>query len=364
MVEVIINGRFLAQPLTGVQRYAIELVTALDKMISLGEIDKSKFSLSLAAPRGAELNLELENIDFECTGTFQGHLWEQLDLPRYCRSRTLFNLCNTAPVFFRNQIVTIHDAAVAAMPESFSYSFKTWYKYMIRKLGLNARRIITDTKFSKMELERFLAVPKEKIAVIYLGREHCLKNNEERNSPIKLSNNKPYVLAVGSLNRRKNFKALIEAITILGQTDYDFIIAGGVNPRIFVNVELELPDSVHYLGHVSDNELIALYKKADAFVFPSLYEGFGLPPLEAMTLGCPVIVSDIPPHREVCEDAAVYCDPHSPTDIAGKIKSVMDNHKLRTDLKSKSLIQAEKFSWAKCASETWSTVTEAFPEIS
>ena len=170
---------------------------------------------------------------------------------------------------------------------------------------------------------------------------------------------RPFVLAVSSTSPNKNFRSVVRAVELLGDVDFEVVIAGGANPRVFSRSETSLPDSVKHVGYVSDGELRALYENATCFVFPSFYEGFGLPPLEAMARGCPTIASGAASMPEVCGDAALYCDPGDPADIAKQIQGVMENEDLRRDLSRKGLRRAERFSWDRCARETLDVVGEA-----
>jgi glycosyltransferase involved in cell wall biosynthesis len=161
------------------------------------------------------------------------------------------------------------------------------------------------------------------------------------------------------MSPHKNFRALVEAVALLGEVDFDVIIAGGTNPGIFKSTGIQLPENVKHVGYVSDDELKSLYSSAACFIYPSLYEGFGLPPLEAMSNGCPVIVSRAGALPEVCGDAALYCDPRNPQDIADKIKIMMSDTKLREELRAKGLLHSKRYTWEKCARETLSAIEKA-----
>lgn len=345
-----INGRFLTQAATGVQRYAEELVKALDILIETGAIDASDISFTLLTPQRTRKTLALKHIEARHVGRLSGHLWEQIDLPRYTRDGFLINLCNTAPLFKRHQMVTIHDAGIVVMPGAYSYAFRTWYRLVLSRLGKTAERVITVSDFSKNELIRHFGIPADKILPIHHGRQHIdtVSADDYIIERAEL-NRRPFLLAVSSLNLRKNFHAVLLALEKLGTVDFDIVIAGGANPKVFGSRYVNLPKHIRYLGYVTDGELKSLYHHAAAFIYPSLYEGFGLPPLEAMTCGCPVIVSDIPPHREVCGDGAIYCNPNSPDDIARKITIVMTDPDLRRRLVADGKKRAKGFSWQKTA---------------
>ena len=358
--KVAINGRFLTQEVTGVQRYAIELVKALDRLVSEADPAVEAYSFELLAPRRElKQNLGLRSIPVRQVGRLGGHLWEQLELPYYVRKRCLLSLCNAGPLAKRNQVVTVHDAAVFANPQNFSLRFRTWYKLLLVGLGRTAARVATVSSFSKKELIRYCKMPEAKLRVTLEGGEHVLSVPTDKEILQRQAlEHRPFVLAVSSLSPNKNFRAVVRAAELLGDTDFDVVVVGGTNPRIFSRSGQSLPDSVKHTGYVSDGELRALYESAACFIYPSFYEGFGLPPLEAMSCGCPTIASGTASMPEVCGDAVLYCDPGDPADIARNIRQLMQDKSLREDMRTKGLQRAHGFSWEGCARETVSVVDE------
>jgi glycosyltransferase involved in cell wall biosynthesis len=356
--KVYINGRFLTQRITGVQRFALEFVKALDKLIEVNDICLS-FELVVMVPRNIINDIKLKNIKVIPVGRLKGHLWEQFELPFYSRGGFLVNLCNTGPLLKRKQIITIHDAAVYSKPEGFAKIFIYWYKFLFKVLSFITCKIVTVSEFSKKELVHYCKIKQNKIRIISEGWEHIQQIEDDLDVFKKHNiNPKKYILAVSSLNPNKNFQGIVKAIESLGDISTDIIIAGGTNPKIFSSSNDSLPNSVKYIGYVTDEELKALYEGAIGFVYPSFYEGFGLPPLEAMACGCPVIVSNVASLPEVCGDAALYVDPYNPEDIAEKIKLLLSNNKLREELRRKGLERAKMFSWEKCAKETLKVIEE------
>lgn len=360
MKKIYINARFLTQPVTGVQRYAIELVRALDRLIDCGAIDKTKYSFLLLAPRNTQNEPGLTHIPFRHAGRLKGHLWEQFELPFYAQDGLLVNLCNTGPLRHSSQVAVIHDAAVFAYPQAFSVAFRTWYRILLPRLGKAARKVITVSSFAKKELVDYYGIPADKIHVVYPGKEQ-IYNVSPDCSILHKSNlvGRNYILAVSSIDPRKNFGAVVKAMELVAGNDYEFVVAGGANPKVFNAPGAPLPDTVRHLGYVSDGELRALYEHAACFVFPSFYEGFGLPPLEAMACGCPVIVSSAASLPEVCGDAALYCDPGCPADIAAKIGQLMADQELRLTLRRKGLANAQRFSYNDSAREIFKVMEEA-----
>jgi len=353
-MEIFINARFLTQVHTGVQRYAEEVVRALDTLIDTGEIDP-KYSFTLLAPRRNCRQLELKHIPLHRVGHLTGHFWGQLELPWFARKGFLVNLCNVAPAIKQNQLVTIHDAGVFAPPESYSRSFRIWYRWLTRRVALKSIQITTDSIFSKSEIEKYLAVPTDKIKCIPLGCEHIKRPVADTDFLIKNKLiDRPYFLAVSSLSHRKNFEAIVK---IAKCTEFNFVVVGGVNPRVFGTNQMNWPERISYLGAVNDRQLKALYQQAVGFVYPSFYEGFGLPPLEAMTCSCPVIVSDIPPHREVCGEAALYFNPHDTDDIISKMSVLATDTEKRQYLIAQGQERAKLFSWTNTARQIYTLIS-------
>ena len=325
----------------------------LDEFVGSQEECVQNFSFELLAPDKPLEPIATQHIPVRQVGRLSGHAWEQLELPRFTRGGFLLNLCNTAPVSKTWQMVTIHDAAVYAVPQAYSRTFRSFYQLLLPTLSRTAQKVLTDSEFSKRELVRYCHTPEAKITVIHLGKEHVFATKADTRIFTEHGfGSKPFLLAVSSLSPHKNFAGLVRALEHLQDPAFDVVIAGGTNPAVFSQRANSLPASVKHLGYVSESELRALYERATGFVYSSFYEGFGLPPLEAMACGCPVIVSNAASLPEVCGDAALYFDPHRPENIAAKIQQLMGDSALRERLKQKGLERAEKFSWNRCARET------------
>jgi len=354
MQNIIINGRFLSQAVTGVQRYALGVVKALDDLLDSGVIDPGLYSFTLLAPKDIRYRPDLRHIDIEVVGRLKGHLWEQVELPLYADKRVLVNLCTPAPLIKRNQVVMIHDAATYACPDEFSTAFRTWYKIMLYGLCKRAAKVVTVSNFSKKELAHYCKTDETNIHVVYPGIDHFNQTQADESVLQKYDlSGKKFVLAVSSLSPRKNFLRLVDAIATLGDTDLDLVVVGGSNHKVFNRIGLESRNRVKWLSSINDKELKALYGSAYCFAFPSWYEGFGLPPIEAMLCGCPVVAANRASLPEVCGEAALYCDPYDPQDIAGKIRLLWNNASLRDDLQARGLARASVFTWEKCAQDMW-----------
>lgn len=338
-MRIYINGRFLTQRITGVQRYALEITKALDNLISK-DTAFQKHEYIVIAPKNVLYKVKLKNMSFVQRGILKGHLWEQFELPVYSRDGFLMNFCNCAPLIKRNQTVTIHDAAVSAVPHAFSLAFRTWYKMMFMWLGRSLKQIFTVSEFSKKELHKYYGIPLNKIHVTYNGIDH-IKNLEVDEGIIDREDlkEKKYVLAVSSMNPSKNFSLVLDVARLM--PDVEFIIAGGSNTKVFKSAGLDVPCNARFIGYVSDEELMALYRYASVFVYPSLYEGFGIPPLEAMMCGCPAVVSDIEVFHEIYGDSVEYCDCYSVNLWANLLNEIVNKN-----IEIKSNKCCHKYTWA------------------
>jgi glycosyltransferase involved in cell wall biosynthesis len=214
--------------------------------------------------------------------------------------------------------------------------------------------VLTVSTFSKTRICHHLKIDESHVKVVAPGADHLDRIVAEPSVLQRLGLHKDaYCVIVGSLDPRKNLRGVLDAIARLGHlSDVKFVIVGKKNPRIFSNADAGHPvhsRQVVWAGFVSDEELKALYQNAGCLVFPSLYEGFGLPPLEAMYCGCPVIASTRTSIPEACGDAALYCEATSPEDIAAKIELMMSDAGLRQRYRSAGLLHAREFRWERAA---------------
>jgi glycosyltransferase involved in cell wall biosynthesis len=358
MIEIIINGRFLTQAITGVQRYAHELIKQLDKLLAEGRIDPQQYSILLVVPPNTRVLPIYQKIITKRIGHFNNNLWEQISLPLFARNKILFSPCNIAPVLGgKRQLITIHDASVFGFSKTYTPMFLLKYKFIQKTMGKLAKAIFTDSIFSKNELIKYCNIPAEKIEVVPLGHEHILEILADDHI---LEKNKlgyrPYLFTVGSQSAHKNFQSVISATNMINNRDFDVVVAGGTFSNVFQKVNSDSELCELNLGYVNDQELRALYEHAACFIYISFYEGFGLPPLEAMACGCPVIVSDIPALREVCGDAAVYCQPDNTDDITKNILEVMQNNDLMNKMKLLGIAQAQNYSWEYAILQIWDKI--------
>lgn len=348
-----VNGRFLDQPVTGVQRYARELMRYMDTL--LAEPPYAGLNVvCLVPPSPAELlNTGWKNIEVRQIGHHQRNIWEQVDLPLMLKGRFLFSPTILGPFFYSNQAFTFHDASVFAMPQAYSLAFRLKYRFGIGVLSQNVRMAITVSEFSRRELSKFLHLSEERFHVIYHGSDHLDRviENESVLDDNQLRS-KPYLLAVSSHGPHKNIGGLLQAMRKLSP-DVKLVLVGGSFRSVFQNNNLGiLPPNVINLGYIDDARLKALYKNALGLIFPSFYEGFGLPVLEAMRYGCPVLCSRAASLPEVGGDAVLYFDPTDLNDMVSALSRFLSDPALQADLKRRGLARSAQFLWKDTARKT------------
>jgi glycosyltransferase involved in cell wall biosynthesis len=347
-MPVFVNGKFCAQRTTGVQRYARCALLAIDAQLAARA---SSPDWTLLLPPGAEppalRAIGVRHVPWRGPGGLHG--WEQVALHRAARGGVLLNLAGSAPALrVDRQVCVLHDAAPFDQPSSYTHMFSAWYRWLFRRLAQRpAASLVTVSEFSRRQLALALGVPVERLHVAPGGAQH-LDGVEPDNSVLAARglDRQPFVLAVGSHNPSKNLARLAEAWRGLGRPGVKLVLVGGGNARVFAQhgAAAATPDAVD-LGPIDDAGLKAVYRQALAFVFPSLYEGFGLPPLEAMACGCPVVASSVPAVREVCGDAVLYVDPAAPQAIAAALQRVIDEPALRAALRERGLARAARWRW-------------------
>jgi glycosyltransferase involved in cell wall biosynthesis len=343
--KICINGKFFCQPTTGTQRYARELLNQFDRLLASKE--NRDLAIEVLVPRDAREIPQYSQLKIKSVGGNSGTFWEQIELPRNCGGNLLFTPSGGAPALYSRNVVTIHDAAVAAAPTGYSLAYRLWYGNLCRRMARTAEHIFTVSNFSKSEIVKWYRAAAEKVSVTYLGSEHFSNLKADASTLARFGIAGKYVLAVSSHNPNKNFHRVVEALTQLG-SNWQLVIAGGNDSRVYQD-SLKLPAGVRAVGYVTDAELKALYENAACFVFASLYEGFGLPPLEAMSSGCPVVLSRAAALPEIFNGVAQFCDPYHAEDIAAAIERAV-----RSPLATPDELEnfARKFSWEKCARET------------
>lgn len=346
----VINGRFTTQPMTGVQRYALEVVTAFDKLLQDNRDAAKRLAMSLIVPPAAHAVPALANIDVRRAWFGASHAFDQFVMPIHGIGAGMLSLGNLGPVLSLRHIVCIHDANTFIMPESYSRLFGLAYRSLLPLIGRRASRVATVSSFSASMLVKYGVCRSEKIFIAPNGHEHVLRWDATRAQlPAFRRPNRPFVLLLGSRAKHKNIDVILNQAQALDEAGIDIVVTGG-SFGIFASQERSaLRPNIHQLGFVGDDELAALYGAALCLVFPSKTEGFGIPLLEAMTIGCPVISSNAASLVEVGGDAVLYVNPD---DAAGWYQAVVGlagNHVLRHELISKARARINAFTWIRCA---------------
>lgn len=342
---IYINARFLSQPVTGVQRFAIEISLQLKKF--LGK------QVCFIAPSNI-IHRDLANqLGVIQIGSRTGHLWEQLDLTVYLRKRgnpLLLNFANTAPLFYTNKISTIHDVAFLVYPRTYSKTFLWSYRFLIPRVIYSSKLILTVSEFSKQEILRYYHVPESSVKVIYNAVSDIFHKVESR----KGRTSDKYFLAVSSLNYRKNFRLILQAFCRFNESfpDYRLLIIGDLKTGNFGDLNMDdykKHQNIRFLGRIDDNELVRYYRNAFAFLYPSFYEGFGIPPLEAQACGCPIIVSETSSLPEIFGDSAFYCHPDSVDSLYARMRDMASHNSIYNLLTEKGEKNVLRFSWSDSA---------------
>jgi glycosyltransferase involved in cell wall biosynthesis len=332
-----VNTRFLAHELTGVQRYTTEILDRLE-----GEYER-------ISPNQWP------------SGGIPGHLWEQFALPLKLSDRLFWNPTCPGPVVVANQVITVHDLTAIEHPEWFDWKYALWHRLLTPLALRRSRHIISVSHYTKQRIQQRYGIPEEKVTVIHNGVDRRFapadddavnKVRHELDIP-----SGPYILSLSDIQPRKNIKRLLrvwEHTQSAVDGSVTLVLAGGMGrSTIFRNLSLDNPPAnVHFTGYVDDDLLPALYTGADAFVYPSLYEGFGFPVLEAMACGTAVLTSDVTSLPEVAGEGAILVDPHSQEDIRDGLMRLLQNDPLRSRLQKKGKERAASFTWDKSVRKT------------
>jgi glycosyltransferase involved in cell wall biosynthesis len=291
-------------------------------------------------------------------------IWTHFDLPRKVNMGHIDLLhvpSNIIPIQPPcPTVVSILDTIIMQSPQLFPLWQRLYSRYFLPLSAKNAAAIITISEHSKKDIVKRLQVAPSKVTVTYLGAApiFSLVSDQERKRVRQNYCKNPFILTVGTLEPRKNLLRLIQSISILHNRGlkYDLIHVGSPG-WMFDSIQQEverlgLTNSVHFLGRIPVEDLAALYNSALVMVYPSLYEGFGLPLVEAMACGCPVISSNVSSIPEVVGDAGILIDPNNVNELADAMEELLVNRDLAIDLREKGLQRVKLFSWERCAMQT------------
>ncbi|MEM1387901.1 MAG: glycosyltransferase family 1 protein [Pseudomonadota bacterium] len=278
-----------------------------------------------------------------------------MTLPRAARNSVLLNLCNLAPVLHPRSVVMIHDAQTYLFPQDYSGRQAAGYRALLPIIGSRAAKVITVSEYSKARLVEHRIAAADKIDVIHNGSDHIL---DEPADPSVLAKHAleqgGYVLVIGTTKRYKNISTVFRA---LEDTGLRLVVAGGPgNAQSYLELGIKPPESTLFTGFVSDAELRSLYSHAGVFCLPSLTEGFGLPAVEAMQCGCPVIASNAGAMPEICGDAAILVSAENSGEWREAIKAVLGEPARADDLRKAGYDRAAAFQWERAAQQLWSSL--------
>jgi glycosyltransferase involved in cell wall biosynthesis len=343
-----INGRFLSQPTTGVQRYAREVVRSLDSLVAEQVPLARGLEVELLCPPGSG-DMPLVSIERREMGRTGGHSWEQARLPSSLDGSGLLSLCNTGPRLARKHIVCIHDANVWNAPQSYSLAFRTLYRTLLPCLGRTAWKISTVSHYSLGELVGRGIVSAQRAFVAPNGHEHALRWKPQHSETTRRAASRDTIVMIGSPAPHKNIGFVLDMAGRLADAGLRIAVAGAADPRVFNGQSRAEAANIHWLGRISDGELAALLRDSLCLAFPSLTEGFGLPALEAMAMGCPVVVSDRASLPEVCGDSALFAPPDDADAWFDSFVRLRGSQALRLHMIGKGRARASAYSWRATA---------------
>ena len=360
---------------TGVEEYSWQIIQHLKKIIP----SDVKVILYSSTPLIGELNVMPPNWSSKILPWKFKKGWSQIRL-------SWEFLKNPPDVFFapsqlvpfitpRNTVATVHDSAFKVFPESYNFCGRQYLKLMNQMVIKKSKKILTPSEFSKNELIKFYNTNKDKIFVTPLGYDadtyKPAPDNARQGIPRlasfarndKWKITKKFILSVGRLENKKNTANIVRAFNLARKKcDGQLVLVG--QPGVgYAEVEeamlqSEYKSDIILTGWAEKNEIAELMRSAEVFVFPSRYEGFGIPVLEAMSSGCPVIASRGNSLAEVGGDAAINVSPDSVEEISAAIMKILIDQNLKKQMAEKGLIQAQKFSWQKTAEMTWQVLRQ------
>ncbi|MET0259324.1 MAG: glycosyltransferase family 1 protein [Methylobacterium sp.] len=346
---ITINGRFLAQRTSGVQRYARQILAAMADLVAESPARYADLGFRLALPSDAEGPVP-DYLDFArpVAGRKRGYAWEQIELPR--AAGLSLNLCNLAPVAARRKVVCIHDVNTYLAPYSYDWKYRAFQRVSVPLLGRTASAVVTVSHSSARSLAAVGAVRDAGAVVVAPnGHEHALAWRADKAAlDLDAVTHRPFVVMLGGRAPHKNV-GLVRAIApALAARGIDCVVTGSLD-GVFARGGVGDLGPIHAVGHVSDDDIALLFSRAVGLLFPSFVEGFGLPIVEAMARGCPVVSSDRSCMPEICADAAILADPEDPAAWIAAIAGLAGNPDLRADRIAAGRARVAHYSWRTSA---------------
>ncbi len=355
MIIGIDASRAFLKKRTGIEEYSYQVIKHLRE-----ELKSEQVILYIRSDQDVNLDIPAT---WKIKKLWAPRFWTQIRLSLemfFCPPEVLFVPAHTVPVIHpKKTIVTVHGLEYEFCPQAYSFWERIYMRFSIRFSCRVAEKVISVSENTKRDLVRMYAVPEEKIQVIYEGYAQNIEyriSNIESDSSTRMHYEKPYLLFIGRIEERKNVKSIVEAFEILKERyhiPHTLVLVGKPGygySRIRSKIEnLKSKIPIIELGYVSEEEKWELLRGADIFLFPTLYEGFGIPVLEAQSVGVPVITSDTSSLPEVGGEGAVYVDPLSAESIVEGVQKVLSDEAFRDDIIEKATHNVNRFSWDKCA---------------
>jgi len=373
-MRIVFNGWFIDQPHTGSGQYTRQLLRQLSRVAPQHE-----YALVVPHKNSFEIIDITADTDFQLLASsllpphsnFRKLLFEQSNVPRAARAygADVLHVPYWAPPLRSSVpiVVTIHDIIPLILPQYRGGPLVRAYTQLVSAAARGATLILTDSDASRSDILQQLRVPADRVCTIYLAADPEFTDHLDPidTAALRKSYDLPeeYVLYLGGCDARKNVETLLQVYTwaqdVLGE-NYPLVIAGSLpdrhdeffrDPRVIAK-QIEVEDVVRFIGRVAEEDKVALYQQARAFLYPTLYEGFGLPALEALACGVPVVGSNASSVPEIVGDAGILVDPKDARAMAGALIAVCTDDALHDDLSERALKQAAQFSWERCARET------------
>lgn len=328
-IKVIIDCRMVTKELHGIARYTYELIKGNNNRVNY-------YLLVNDIEKGKEIFSGIDNINFIRMRSKFLSIKEQIELPiilnKYKDNAIFHSPSFVSSPFIKNKmIMTIHDLNHIKFPEFYSCFHKYYYKYIVKNSAKKSSKILTVSNFSKAELVEWLNCKEDKIVITYNGIDRKFLNNTiESNEYVKEKYNLPsrYILYIGNMKKHKNLKRLIDAMPLLNDRNIKLVINNKCTDEISRRIKLlGIEERIKFIGFIDEEDLPSIYNQSEVFVFPSLYEGFGLPPLEALMSGTRVVTSNNTALGEIFNNIAVTVNPYSSEEIAKGINEslILDN---------------------------------------
>jgi len=355
-MRLFINGYFLAKPKTGMGQYLLQILLnqqwGLDFFILIPEYLKKDIR---DIPKSISKNIQYIPIVYKRNDLLAQMIWEKFIFPKEVQKQKADIVWSPHPSISNitniKHIMTVHDVIYWRLPEYIPNWKVRLYVGLLASSILKASQIITISKFSAKEIESIFNIPSKNIPIISPA------SPKSKQKDIKFTINGQYIFYEGGLDIRKNVPKLIQAFSLIANKykNLNLYIAGKyfdspIIPNIpYLINHYNLQDRVKLLGYISDEDMINYIKNAQALVYPSLYEGFGIPILEGLSLGTPVITSNIGAMKEVSADAAITVNPNSAKSISQGIETLLNDDLLRQSIVHKGFERVKYFNWAKSA---------------